>query len=98
MGREAGLRSDLTQDDVRRALVTTRDSDRVLYPLQSAYPRTLDGRLDVVAREHGRRRRRTVEIEPSALESGLHGLILSLREHLFLADASRDQRDPHQTS
>src|SRR5215831_5305795 len=69
---EARVGADLAHDDVRRPLVTACDADRVLDTLQAAHPGSLDGRLDVVAREHGRGRAGAVEIESPALERRLH--------------------------
>src|SRR5713101_8957765 len=69
---EAGLRPFLADHDVSRALVAALDADRVLDARHPARPRSLHGRLDVVAREDGRGRGRTVEIESAPLQGRLY--------------------------
>src|SRR6185436_11225092 len=66
--REARVRPYLAEDDVSLPLVAARDADGVLDPFHAGHPWPLDGGLDEVAREHGRGSRRTVELEPSALQ------------------------------
>src|SRR5262249_5904977 len=87
--REARRGADLTEDDVRRALVAALDADRVLDPLQAGHPRTLDGGLDVVPRQHGGGGGRTVQIESPSFQGRLDGAALPSAEHLLLAGARR---------
>ena len=79
---------NLAEDDVRRALIAPRDADRVLGPFEPAHPGTLDGGLDEVTRQDGGGRRRTVEVESSALQGRLNRRVLLLREHLTLLHAA----------
>src|SRR5262249_52276431 len=81
-------------DDVRLPPIAARDPDRVFDPVDAAHPRPLYGRLDVVAGEDGRRRRRAVQVESTALQRGLHRPLLLLLELLLLGGAALhgDQR------
>src|SRR5262245_30576590 len=93
IGGEAGRGSYLAEDDEGRTLVAAFDTDRVLDALQAAHPGTLDGRLDVVPRQHGGRRRRTVEIESTPLQRRLHRGALPGVQHLALRRAPGTDRD-----
>src|SRR5882724_9768425 len=85
---EACLRPFLADHDVSRALVAALDADRVLDARHPARPRSLHGRLDVVAREDGRGRGRTVEIESAPLQGRLYRSLLSRLELLLLGRAA----------
>src|SRR5262249_12253245 len=81
------------EDDERRPLIAALDTDRVLDPLQSTHPWALNGRLDVVAREHRPGRRRTVEIEATALQRSLNRRALLAGDDLSLTRARRHDPD-----
>src|SRR4029453_9218738 len=92
--REAGRRAFLAEDDVRRALVAPGDAHRVLDAVEPHHPRTLDRGLDVILRQDRPGCRRTVQVEPAALERRLHGGGLPAGELLRLRRAAgRDRHD-----
>src|SRR5262245_15863647 len=88
IGGETSARPDLTEDDVHLPLTAAFHSDRILNPLQPAHPWALYSGLNVVRREHGRVRRRTVHLELRPLQGRLRRTPLPLGEQLILRGAA----------